>query len=297
MRVLLAGASGFLGTALSGELARQGHEVRRLVRRPAQAPDEVTWDPYRGGYPSAAVAAVEAVVTLSGAPIAHWPWTRRYRRTLVESRLAPARMLAETIATLEAPPALVCQSAVGFYGDRGRQELDESSPAGAGFLAELVQRWEGATEAARSAGARVVNTRSAVVLARSGGALRLMLPPFRAGIAGRLGDGSQYFPTISLQDWLAALTRVVVDAELNGPVNVVGPTPTTNAEFTTALGRLVHRPTYTMVPAPVLRGVLGRDLAGQLLDSIRARPARLLAAGFEFAHPTIDDQLAAALAE
>lgn len=296
MKILLAGASGFLGTALRDRLTSQGHTTVRLVRSPAASSDEYKWDPYAAVLPAEALDGVDAVVNLAGAPIAHWPWTTSYRKTLLDSRVATTGTIATALTRLDEPrPALVNASGVGLYGpDRGDEQLDESSGPGDGFLAGVVQAWEEATRPAADAGVRVVLARTAVVLDGSGGALKVLQKPFAWGVGGRLGSGRQWFPTISLDDYLTALQRAVSDSGMAGPYNIVAPQPATNAELTALMGMLLHRPTVLRVPALPLRLLLG-DLSGELLGSLKVAPSRLTEAGFTFAHPSLDSQLRAAL--
>jgi uncharacterized protein (TIGR01777 family) len=296
MRILLAGASGFLGTALRQRLDDAGHTTRRLVRSDARGPNEFRWDPYAGTLPPESLGGVDVVVNLAGAAIARWPWTSSYRKTLLESRTATTGTIVSAITRTDGPlPALVNGSAIGYYGkDRGDEELDESSPPGGGFLAEVVQQWEAATQPAAAAGARVVMLRSAVVLDKAGGALKLMKVPFMLGVGGRLGDGRQWFPTIALEDWVSAVTRAVTESEMSGPYNLVAPRPATNADLTRLLGEHLHRPTFMRVPAFAVRTVLG-ELSGELLGSLKVHPTRLQAAGFAFSRPDLDSQLRAAL--
>lgn len=293
--MLLAGASGFLGTALRRELAASGHEVSQLVRGSATAADQLTWDPYQGRLDPAEVERADVVINLAGAPIAHWPWTKSYKQQILDSRVVTTRLLADAVANSASKPALVNASGVGYYGDRGDEVLDESSSPGAGFLAEVTQAWEGSTAPAREAGARVVALRTSVVLDGSGGALTVMKRPFLLGLGGRIGTGRQWFATISLADYVAAVSRLATDDALSGAFNVAAPSPATNAEFTRALGRQLHRPARLAVPAIALRAAAG-ELSGELLASARAVPSRLLEAGFGFQHPTVADQLRAALA-
>jgi uncharacterized protein (TIGR01777 family) len=296
MLVLLSGSSGFLGAALRQRLAADGHTTRRLVRSDPSGPDQFRWDPYSGLLPAEALDGVDVVVNLSGAAIAHWPWTSSYRKTLLESRTATTGTLATAIAGLDGPrPALVNGSAVGYYGkDRGDEDLDESSAVGEGFLAEVVSEWEAATRPAADAGARVVLLRTAVVLDQRGGALKLMKLPFLFGVGGRLGDGRQWFPSISLDDWVSAVVRAITDPEMRGAYNLVAPNPATNDDVTRLLGQYLHRPTFMRVPAFALTTALG-DLSAELLGSRKVLPTRLQAAGFEFRHPDLESQLKAAL--
>lgn len=293
MRILIAGASGFLGTALRAHLGQQGHEITQLVRSEPTGPDQLRWDPYRGDLDRTTVAASDVVINLAGAPIAHWPWTASYKRTILESRLVTGRTIAAAISEVDRRPAWVNASGIGYYGDRGDEVLDEGSTNGSGFLAEVVRQWEAVTGQARTAGARVCMIRTAVVLDSDGGALKLMKLPFQLGVGGPLGDGRQWFPTISLPDYLSAVTRLASDESLEGPFNVTAPIPATNAEFTAAVGRRLNRPTFMRVPGFAIRLAAG-ELSGEVLGSIRATPRRLDEAGFEFAHPTIDAQIAAA---
>jgi uncharacterized protein (TIGR01777 family) len=295
VRILFAGASGFLGTALAARLAAEGAETRRLVRRSPSGDGEWRWDPAAGTLPAAALDGVDVVVNLAGAPIAHWPWTDAYRRTLLDSRVETTRTIVQALRDTGSTPALVNASAVGAYGkDRGDDTLTEDSSRGPGFLADVVAAWETEARAAEDLGCRVVRLRTAVVLDGSGGALQVMRVPFRFGLGGRFGDGSQWFSTISLRDYCAAVTRLVSDDALSGAFNLTGPEPATNADLTRLLGQILHRPTLMRVPAFALKAVLG-DLSGELLGSLRVLPERLLDAGFTFTHPTLEGQLRAGL--
>lgn len=296
MRILLAGTSGFLGTALRSRLESAGHEITQLVRGEASAADQVHWDPYSRHLDPDVVADAEAVINLAGVPIAHWPLTAAYKEKILSSRVATTSLLADTIAGLTQKPALVNASGINIYGDQGDTLLDEDSPGGGSFLAMVAQKWEAATGSATEAGARVVNLRTAVVLDASGGSLKLIKLPFLFGVGGRLGSGDQWFPTISLTDWVEAVTRVTTDDALAGPVNLVAPVPATNAEFTHALGAVLGRPTVVPVPAFAINA-LADDLSTELLGSVKAMPRRLLEAGFTFRHPTIGEQVRAAFAK
>jgi len=293
MHVLVAGASGFLGSALRTHLTHRGHRVTQLVRDDPHEPEQVRWDPYGGVLDLAVVEASDVVVNLAGAPIAHWPWTPSYKERLRTSRVATTTTIATAIAEVDKPPALVNASGVGYYGDRGDEVLDESSTNGNTFLAGVCRDWEAATAPATEAGARVCVIRTSPVLDSRGGALKPMRIAFGLGLGARFGDGRQWFPTIALADYLAAVTRIVTDETLSGAFNLCGPVPVTNAEFTEALGRRLHRPTKLRVPAVAVR-LAGGELSGEVLGSIRVTPRRLDDAGFEFAHPTVDDQLDAA---
>ncbi|MBL1066700.1 TIGR01777 family oxidoreductase [Streptomyces sp. 7-21] len=299
-RVAVTGSSGLVGSALVRALRADGHQVVRLVRRAPAAEDEARWDPSgrEQEVNAAALAGCDAVVHLAGAGVAERRWTAAYKRTLRDSRVLGTAAVAAAIASLDAPPrTFVCGSAIGYYGDTGDRPVDEDAPAGTGFLAEVCQDWEAAAGPAREAGVRTVLARTGLVVARSGGAWGPLFPVFRAGLGGRLGSGRQYWSFISLRDHVAALRFLLrEDCPLSGPVNLTGPEPVTNREVTRAMGRVLRRPAVFAVPAPVLRLVLG-EFAGDVLGSQRVLPGRLLAAGFSFAHPGIEEALRAALAE
>jgi hypothetical protein len=296
-RVAVTGASGLIGSALVGALKADGHEVVRLVRRPPRAREEAEWDPSgrRQGLTAAAIEGCQAVVHLAGAGVADQRWTARYKRVLRDSRVLGTAAVAAAIASLDTPPRVfLCGSAIGYYGDTGERAVDEDAPAGTGFLAELCQEWEAAAAPAQRAGVRTAFARTGLVVARSGGAWGRLFPLFRAGLGGRLGNGRQYWSFIALDDEIAALRFLLRDdTTLSGPVNLTGPEPVTNREVTRAMGRVLHRPTLFHAPAPLLRLVLG-DFAEDVLGSQRVLPTRLLAEGFTFRHPTIDDALRAA---
>jgi uncharacterized protein (TIGR01777 family) len=296
MQVVVSGSSGLVGSALCRRLVADGHEVRRLVRRPA-GPGEVHWDPEAGTVDPAALAGTDAAVHLAGAGIGDRRWDSGRRRLLVDSRVRSTTLLATTLAGLDpAPAVLVCASAVGVYGDRGEELLTETSGRGTGFLADLCRQWEQAADPARRAGIRTVHLRSGIVLSAAGGALAKQLPLFRLGLGGRLGSGRQWTSWVSLDDEVAAVRHALDDARLSGPVNVTSPEPVTNAGLTAALGRALHRPAVLAVPAPALRLVLGRGLVDEvLLASQRALPAALEAVGFSFRHRSLPEALAAVL--
>ena len=296
MKILIAGSSGLIGTALCSRLEREGHEVVRLVRRePARG--ELRWDPEAGELEQEALAGVEAVVHLGGRSIAAGRWTATVKEQLRQSRVQTTELLATRLAGLASPPrVLVCASAVGIYGHRRDEELDEGSDAGEGFLAELGRAWEGASAVAAEAGIRVVQARLGIVLSRRGGALAKMLLPFRLGVGGKIGDGQQYVSWISLEDAVAALIYAVENDALRGPVNLTAPQQVTNAELTRTLGRVLRRPTLLPLPAFAAKLVLGELAEEGLLASQRVRPTRLLEAGFEFAYPELEGALRRALA-
>jgi uncharacterized protein len=294
VQVAISGASGFIGSALARDLAADGIDVVRLVRRRASAPDEIGWDPSAGGrgLDPKSLAGVNAVVHLSGAPIAGRRWTAGRKALLRASRIGSTQVLAAALARADPRPrVLLCGSAIGYYGDTGNQAVDESAPAGAGFLAELVRDWEAAAAEARDAGARVVSLRSGVVLGRGGGMLGRLWPAFRFGLGARIGAGRQYLSWISLADEVRAIRFLLGPVSLDGPVNLTAPEPVTNAEFTRALATVLGRPAVLRVPAFALRAALG-EVASELLASARVLPARLTEAGFEFGDPAIEVALA-----
>ncbi|WP_410660640.1 TIGR01777 family oxidoreductase [Amycolatopsis sp. lyj-112] len=293
MRVLIAGASGLIGTSLTTRLRESGHEVVRLVRRAEKAEDERRWDPPAGEIADGALDGVDAVVNLAGAPLLPGRWSAARKQVLLDSRVEPTEVLAEAVAE-HGIPVLVNASAVGYYGDPGPSTVEESSPAGRGFLAELCTAWEGATETAATAGARVVRIRTGLVLARKGGLLDVLRPLFRVGLGGKLGDGKQYMPWISLDDEVGAIVFALENESLSGPVNLSGPQPATNAAFTKALGRAVHRPTLWQVPGFAMKLALGQAAEEMALFGQRALPRALEEAGYEFRHPTLEGALAAA---
>ena|SRR5215831_11634767 len=298
MRVAITGSSGLIGTALAAALQRDGQDVIRLVRRPPQQPGEVRWNPRAVGdeIDPAAFDGVDAVVHLSGAPVAGGLWTQARKRELRASRVDSTRALVAALAKAASPPSvLLSGSAVGWYGDTGTREMDEYAPAGAGFLADLVSDWEAAAQPARQAGLRVANLRSGVVLSRRGGLLGPLLPLFRLGLGARIGPGTQYISWISVTDHVAAVRYLLDHAGIDGPVNLTAPQPVTNAVFTAELARALRRPALLRIPAPVLRAGLG-EASGELLGSQRILPRRLLAAGFAFRYPGIAEALAAELA-
>jgi uncharacterized protein (TIGR01777 family) len=319
-RVAVTGSSGLIGSALVASLRADGYDVVRMLRRqrgvtlaPPPAPgDTVTyWDP---GTEDArldpqAFIGVTAVVHLAGAGIGDKRWTEARKAELRNSRVKATRMLTSGLAKLSEPPAtLLCASAIGWYGDTGGRDVDESAPAGSGFLAELVRDWEAAADPARAAGIRTVHLRSGLVLAAGGGTLARMVPVFKLGLGTRLGSGTQYMSWISLVDEIGAIRFLLDQAEVAGPVNLTAPNPVTNAEFTAALDATLGRPKVLRLPVPRLRlpsasvGVPAQalrlalgEMAGELLASARVLPERLLEADYHFSHPYITPALRYAL--
>ena len=295
MRVVLTGASGLIGTALRRSLLAGGHDVTTLVRRPPTGPDEARWAPERGQLDEAALVGADAVVCLSGAGVGEHRWSDSYKAVLRSSRLDSVGTLARAMAGLASGPGVfVSASAVGYYGDTGELEIDESAPRGAGFLAELVEEWEAATGPAQDAGLRVTHLRTGLVLSGDGGLLKRLKPIVALGVAGRLGSGRQYLPWISLADEISAIT-FLLEHDVRGPVNLTGPSPVRNAELIATLARLLHRPAIVPTPAFALRIVLG-EFAQDTLTGQRAVPAKLLAAGFTHQHSDVASALRWALA-
>ncbi len=297
MRILLAGASGFLGTQLAERLHSAGHELTRLVRRPTQRSDETNWQPSAGQLDPAVVAAADVVINLAGAGVADQRWNARYKSLLRSSRVDTTGTIARAITHLspaDRPHTLIQSSAVGWYGDTGNNEVTEDAPAGSTFLADLCRVWEAAARPAEDAGTRVVLMRTGLPMDRSGGVLKSLLLPFRAGVGGKIGGGRQWMPWIALADWLSAVAFLIERTDVAGVVNVVAPHPVTNAEFTKAFGRAVHRPALFTIPGFSLDLALG-EFAAELQRSQRVLPAVLERAGFRWDYPTIDQALQFAL--
>lgn len=291
MVVAIAGSSGLIGSALTSVLRSADHRVIRIVRRRPSNADEVFWNPDTGEFDVGELAGVDVVVNLCGVNVGAKRWSGAFKQSLRDSRIGPTEVLAAAVAEAGVP-LLLNASAVGFYGDTRNRVVDESTPHGAGFLAQLCADWEAATAAAADAGARVVLLRTGLVLSPSGGMLNRLRPLFGVGLGARLGDGRQYFPWISLEDQVRAMLFAISQAELAGPVNVTGPAPVTNGEFTSALGRALNRPTPMIVPGFALRAVLGEFADEGLLAGQRAIPAALEEAGFVFQHKTVGEALA-----
>jgi uncharacterized protein (TIGR01777 family) len=295
MRVAIAGSSGLVGTALVGLLRQRGHEVLRLVRGRPRGPDERAWDPSAATMDAGTLDGIDAVVNLCGSAMADRRWSGEFKQAIRDSRIGPTEVLAAAVAEHRVP-VLVNASGVGYYGDTGNLEVDETAPAGAGFLAEVCRDWEAATVAAERAGARVVRVRTGLVISPSGGLMGQLKPLFAAGLGGRLGTGAQYMPWISLDDEVGAICFALEHDELSGPVNLSGPDPVTNEEFTKAVGEAMHRPTLLVVPGFALRLVRGAELVDQMvLTGQRAVPAVLSRHRYPFQHSTLSAALGAAL--
>ena len=292
-RVLISGASGLVGRAVTAAFETEGTVVTRLVRRPADAgPGRPFCDPRKGVLAADAFDGIDAVLNLSGESIADGRWTAARKQALLRSRVDTTSLIAHRLAALDRPPPVwISASAIGIYGDRGDQACDERAAAGEGFLADLCGAWEAATRPAAQAGVRVVHLRIGIVLAAEGGALARMLPIYRAGLGGKLGDGQQWFSWIALADLVRAIGHIFVTDAMTGPVNAVAPTPVRNAELSATLGRLLGRPAFMRVPAAMLRLGLG-ELSTELLGGVRVVPRALLDSGFVFVAPTLEACLA-----
>lgn len=289
--VAIAGSSGLIGSALVYGLRATDHRVIRIVRRAPSNADELFWNPESGEFDASALRGVDAVVNLCGVNVGEKRWSGAFKQSLRDSRIGPTEVLAAAVADIGVP-TLVNASAVGYYGDTRDRVADESAPPGAGFLAQLCQDWEAATAPAAQDGARVVLARTGLVLAPAGGLFGRLRPLFSLGLGARLGNGRQYMAWISLEDEIRALLCAIFDDRLSGPVNMTGPAPVTNAEFTAALGRTVNRPTPLMVPGFALRTLFGEFADEGLLAGQRVIPAALEQAGFTFRHNTVGEALA-----
>jgi uncharacterized protein (TIGR01777 family) len=297
MRVAVTGSHGLIGSALLPALEAAGHEVRRVVRSAQAGPGAIAWNPEAGTIDRAALEGTDAMVHLAGAGIADHRWTERYKAQIRESRTGPTRLVASALASLDRRPAvLLSGSAIGWYGPRGDEVLDEASARGQGFLSGVTQAWEDATAPAEQAGIRTVHLRTGVVLSPKGGALAAQLPLFRFGLGGRMGSGAQWVSWISLDDEVAAIVYLL-GASVRGPVNLTAPRPVVGAEFATTLGRVLGRPAGLPAPSFALRLGLGRELADTLLLSgQRVQPTVLLERGFAFRHPELGAALRSLLA-
>lgn len=294
MKVLISGSTGLIGSALIPVLNDAGHDVVRLVRSaPKSDGSEVHWDPESDRIDSDGLEGMDAVVHLAGENIGSARWSREKKARIFDSRVKGTRLLCKSLANLARPPqVLVCASAIGYYGNRAAETVNEESTSGFGFLAEVCVEWEIATEPVAETDIRLVNLRMGIVLSREGGPLAKMLPPFKMGVGGVLGSGRQYMSWIALDDAVAAIHHTLVTDSLQGPVNNVAPHPVTNREFTKALGRVLRRPTLFPLPSFGLRVMFGREMANELfLSSTRVVPARLLDTGYTFQYTDVEGAL------
>lgn len=298
MHIVISGASGLVGTALQQQLRRDGHTITSLVRTSSTSENESTWDPYSGSIDVEVLRSADAVINLSGAGIGDRRWSQSYRKTLLESRTKTTSLLASSLATLTADGkhrTLLNSSAIGIYGDRGDEEVDERSEHGSGFLADICLDWEAATTPAEQAGVRVVHLRTGIVMSKKGGVLKKLLPLFKLGLGGRLGSGRQWQSWISIDDEVGAIIHLLT-ADVQGAVNLTAPNPVTNQQFTAALGRAVRRPTFFSVPAFAPKLLVGSEFAEQLLlTGQRVLPTKLEESGYVFTHSTLDEALTALL--
>jgi hypothetical protein len=295
MKIAITGASGLIGSALVPHLRSQGNEVVRLVRRPTTAPDEVTWDPAAGTCDLAGLQGTEAVVHLAGAGVGDHRWTDEYKRQILDSRVDGTRTIVDAITHLDvAPKVLISGSAIGWYGETGDRRVDETDPAGTGFLADVVRAWEATADPAEQAGIRVVHARTGLVVAKEGGAWARMFPLFKLGLGGKLGSGRQYWSWISLRDEVRAIEYLIANESVTGPVNLTAPNPATNAEVTAAMGQVLGRLTLLPAPAFALKAVLG-EFSTEVLGSARVLPAVLERAGFTWDDTTIASAIRTAL--
>jgi uncharacterized protein len=297
MDVLISGASGLIGTALARTFVSNGHRVVRLRRGGATNENEVGWDPDAGLIDAPALEGIDAAVHLAGEGIGDKRWSDEQKQRILESRTRGTELLVNALASRERKPrVLVSASAIGYYGDRGDEVLVETSEPGSDFLADVCKQWEAASVPAQDAGIRTVNVRTGIVLAREGGALARMLTPFRLGIGGRIGSGTQYMSWVSIDDEVGAIMHALENDNVRGPMNATGPNPVTNREFTATLGHVLHRPTVLPTPLAPLRLLYGPELVSSLLlFSQRVEPSVLRATGYEFRHPSLEAALRAVL--
>ena len=292
-RIAIAGASGFIGSALAKHLEQLGHAVIRIGRRENPRHGNIKWDPEKGDLDPTPLAGVRIVINLCGDNIGSRRWSPEYKQRLIDSRVKPTNLLARTIATLDPHPrVLVNMSAIGYYGDRGDEEIDEESSAGSGFLAELVRQWEAAADPARDAGIRVVHPRTAPVLHPAGGMLKQLMPYVRFGGGAIVGDGGQWVSWVSRSDVIHALAWVSLHESLCGPLLVSSPTPVRNEEFIRTLARQMHRPTLVRVPDFAVRMMFGEMGEETVLSGQKIIPRQLMDSGFLFDHPTLEQALA-----
>jgi uncharacterized protein (TIGR01777 family) len=289
MRIVIGGSSGLIGTELVDSLRKDGHEVLRLVRRKPTATSEIYWNPSAGELDFSQLAGVNVIINLAGAGVGDGRWTDKYKALILSSRVDSTSLLAKAAAELK-PEVFVAGSAIGWYGDTADRQVDETTPAGSGFLADVVVAWEKAAEPAKAAGVRVVNIRTGLVAAKNGGAWSRLLPIFKLGAGGKLGSGKQYWSFISMRDEIAAVKFVISNPKISGPVNLTAPEPATNAEVTKAMSKVFNRPALLPVPAFALKTILG-EFSQEVLGSARVIPKVLLDAGFVFQDPNIESAM------
>jgi uncharacterized protein len=296
MKVAVSGSHGLVGTALCSSLSKNGHTVYRIARSGGSDSNSIVWNIDAGTIDTDKLNGMDAVVHLAGENIAAGRWTPEQKKKIKDSRIKSTRLLADAICKLPAKPQVVVSgSAIGFYGNRGDEQLNESSNPGFGFLAEVTREWEDAIAPVKAAGVRVVNLRTGVILSPKAGALNKMLPIFKLGGGGIVGDGKQYMSWVSLEDEVKAIEFMLTNTNIEGPVNVVAPNPVTNSQFTSILGHLIHRPTLFPLPGFAAKIILGEMADELLLSSQRCQPTKLLNSGYQFTYPKLDDALSAAL--
>jgi len=295
MKIVISGASGLIGKRLVEQLQQHGHDVVRLVRR-AAGTGEVMWDPKAGVLSASALEGADAVIHLSGAGIGDKRWTTSYKREILESRTITTNLIATTIANMNRKPSVFLSgSAIGIYGPRGGEQLNEVSTDGTSFLADVCKQWEDAAKPASDAGIRTVLLRTGIVLTTKGGALKKQLPLFQLGLGGKFGNGKQWQSWISIDDEVGAIEHLLT-ANVSGAVNLTAPNPVTNAEFTSTLARVVKRHAFLPIPTFAPKAILGGELADALLfTGQRVLPAALNASGYQFVHPTLEVALRALL--
>lgn len=292
MKILVTGATGLVGSELVPFLSKQGHDVYRLTRGKAHEAHDIIWDPVHKQLPKGRIEGTDVVVHLAGENIAGKRWNPTVKAELQRSRIEGTKLLCETISNLEAPPkTLICASAIGFYGHRGTEMLNETSAKGSGFLSDLCHDWEAACEPARAKGIRVVNLRIGVILSPKGGALAKMLTPFKMGGGGVVGSGNQYWSWIAIDDLIGIINFCITDEKISGPVNATAPCPVTNYEFTKTLGSVLSRPTIVPMPGFVARIALGEMANDLLLGSARVMPNRLSESGYRFQYSSLEPAL------
>ena len=291
-KVVISGSSGLLGSALSSYLIKKGFTILRLVRRPEAAENEIFWDPLKGEIDAQKLERIDAAINFSGRNIGLGRWTRKRKKELFESRINSTRLLAGTLSKLKSPPhTFLSASAIGYYGNKGVELLNEGAEPGTGFLADLCVHWEEATKPAMKAGIRVIQLRSGVVLTPDGGALAQMLPPFKMGVGGKLGNGKQYFSWIGIDDYVRAVYHLLTSNNIQSPVNVVSPEPVRNSEFTAVLAKVLRRPAFIPIPGFALKLLFGQVAEEMLLSSSRVVPQLLMGSGFEFNYPDLESAL------
>lgn len=288
MKVAITGSSGTIGQALIQALQENGHTVVAIVRKKSQSSHEITWDPAKGVLDPHSLEGTEAIINLAGENIAS-RWSEEKKKKIIDSRVNATKTLTEAILKMPHPPkVLINGSAIGYYGNRGNEQVDESSSKGTGFLSDVCQAWEAATEPAEKKGIRVAKIRTGIVLTPNGGALKAMLTPFKLCLGGVVADGNQYMSWISLDDEVAAILHILNTESLQGPIDLVAPNPVTNREFTLTLGKVLHRPTFLPMPAALARLAFGEMADEMLIGGVRVQSNKLKASGFQFKYPELE---------